>query len=149
MVKAASKKGWLDEKRCVQEILLSLVRAGSSAIMTYYALQVAKWLKEGAFADNYFKYTIGVTTLDDKKPEKIELYANSILMQYLNSQPLHSSQKLIKTTEDGALFSFELYPTPEFDMAILSYGSQVKILKPKTYVTRIKTIVSNILDMYH
>jgi porphobilinogen synthase len=55
MVKAASKKGWLDEKRCVQEILLSLVRAGSSAIMTYYALQVAKWLKEGAFADNYFK----------------------------------------------------------------------------------------------
>ena len=52
-------------------------------------------------------------------------------MKYLESQPLHSSQKLIKETKDGAVYSFELHPTPEFDMAILSYGSQVSVVNPK------------------
>jgi porphobilinogen synthase len=37
MLKAASQKGWLDEKKCVSEVLTSLHRAGSQLIVTYYA----------------------------------------------------------------------------------------------------------------
>lgn len=45
MLKAASMNGWLDEKATVMESLLSLKRAGASAILTYYAKTVAEWLK--------------------------------------------------------------------------------------------------------
>lgn len=46
MLKAASGNGWLDEKKVVLESLLSLKRAGTDAILTYHAKDVARWLDE-------------------------------------------------------------------------------------------------------
>lgn len=46
MLKAAAANGWLDEKATVMESLLSCKRAGADGILTYYAKQVAQWLKE-------------------------------------------------------------------------------------------------------
>ena len=46
MVKAAAERGWIDEKRIVMETMLSFKRAGAKMIITYHALDVAKWLKE-------------------------------------------------------------------------------------------------------
>ncbi|MEZ4741197.1 MAG: porphobilinogen synthase [Bdellovibrionota bacterium] len=45
-LKAASQNGWISEKECVLETLLSFKRAGSDAILSYYALTAAKWLRE-------------------------------------------------------------------------------------------------------
>ncbi len=45
MVKAASAKGWIDERRVTLEILTSIKRAGADMILTYHALDAAKWLK--------------------------------------------------------------------------------------------------------
>lgn len=47
MLKAAAQNGWLDEKAVVLEALLGCKRAGADGILTYYAKQVASWLKEG------------------------------------------------------------------------------------------------------
>lgn len=46
MLKAAAANGWLDEKSTVMESLLSCKRAGADAILTYYAKQVASWIKQ-------------------------------------------------------------------------------------------------------
>ncbi|MBR4395285.1 MAG: porphobilinogen synthase [Eubacteriaceae bacterium] len=46
MVKAAAQNGWIDEKRIVMENMISFKRAGASIIITYHALDVAKWLDE-------------------------------------------------------------------------------------------------------
>jgi len=46
MLKAAAQNGWLDERACVLESLLSMKRAGADAILTYFALDAAKWLNE-------------------------------------------------------------------------------------------------------
>jgi porphobilinogen synthase len=46
MIKAASINGWLDEKQVVLESLLAFKRAGSDAILTYYAKSVAQWLQD-------------------------------------------------------------------------------------------------------
>ena len=46
MVKAAAANGWIDEKRIVLEILTGIARAGADFILTYHALDAAKWLKE-------------------------------------------------------------------------------------------------------
>ncbi len=47
MVKAASEQNLIDEKRLVLETLLSMKRAGAKIIITYHALDVARWLQEG------------------------------------------------------------------------------------------------------
>lgn len=46
MLKAASQNGWIDEKPCVLEALLSMKRAGADGILSYYALQAARWLED-------------------------------------------------------------------------------------------------------
>lgn len=45
MLKAAAQKGWLNEQACVMEAMLSFKRAGADAILTYYAMDIARWLQ--------------------------------------------------------------------------------------------------------
>ncbi len=44
MIKAAAANGWIDEKRAALESLTSIKRAGADFILTYYALEAARWL---------------------------------------------------------------------------------------------------------
>ncbi|MCH7829958.1 MAG: porphobilinogen synthase [Proteobacteria bacterium] len=46
MLKAAANNGWLDEKQAVLETLLGIRRAGADGILTYFAMDAARWLAE-------------------------------------------------------------------------------------------------------
>ena len=46
MVKAAAQRGWLDERRVAMESLTSIKRAGADMIITYWAKDAARWLRE-------------------------------------------------------------------------------------------------------
>lgn len=46
MLKAAAQNGWLDERATVTEALLCCKRAGADGILTYFAMDVAKWLQD-------------------------------------------------------------------------------------------------------
>ncbi len=46
MIKAAAQKGWIDEKRVALEILTGIKRAGANIIITYFAPDIAQWLRE-------------------------------------------------------------------------------------------------------
>jgi porphobilinogen synthase len=45
MLKAAGQSGWIDERACALEALTSMKRAGADAILTYYAVEAARWLR--------------------------------------------------------------------------------------------------------
>ena len=47
MLKAAAANGWLDERAVAMESLLAMRRAGADGILTYFALDAARWLREG------------------------------------------------------------------------------------------------------
>ena len=46
MLKAAAANGWLDEQQCVMESLLAFKRAGADGVLTYFALDAARWIKQ-------------------------------------------------------------------------------------------------------
>jgi porphobilinogen synthase len=46
MIKAAAANRWIDERRIVLETLTAIKRAGADMILTYHALDVARWLKQ-------------------------------------------------------------------------------------------------------
>lgn len=48
MVKAAAANGWIDEKKIVMENLTGMKRAGAKMIITYHALDAARWIREGS-----------------------------------------------------------------------------------------------------
>jgi len=47
MIKAAAANGWIDERAVVMELLTGIKRAGADLILTYFAKDVARWLREG------------------------------------------------------------------------------------------------------
>jgi len=47
MLKAAAQNGWLNERACVMESLLGFKRAGADGVLTYFAKDAARWLREG------------------------------------------------------------------------------------------------------
>ncbi|QWP77312.1 porphobilinogen synthase [Lysobacter sp. K5869] len=46
MLRAAIQNGWLDERGCVMESLTSIKRAGADGVLTYFALDAARWMRE-------------------------------------------------------------------------------------------------------
>jgi porphobilinogen synthase len=48
MLKAAAQQGWIDERRVVLEILTAIKRAGADIILTYSAVDAARWLQDHA-----------------------------------------------------------------------------------------------------
>jgi len=47
MVKAAAQRGWIDERAAVLEMLTAIRRAGADMLLTYFAKDAARWLREG------------------------------------------------------------------------------------------------------
>jgi porphobilinogen synthase len=48
MLKAAGQAGWIDERACAMEALVGIKRAGADAILTYFALDAARWMNSGS-----------------------------------------------------------------------------------------------------
>lgn len=97
--------------------------------------------------DNYFKHSIGITS-NENEPQEIQLKVDKIASKYLESQPLHSSQKLIKEGSNRNTFQLNVLVSEELKRTILSYGSQIEVTKPKTLRTEIQQILANANDLY-
>src|SRR5690606_38106210 len=79
-----------------------------------------------------FKYTFGIINGTGEKPEKIVLSFTPTEGRYVESLPLHHSQKEVLKNKKEHRFEYELVPTYDFRMEILSYGSTVKVSEPES-----------------
>ncbi|GIJ96097.1 hypothetical protein CAPN001_06660 [Capnocytophaga stomatis] len=94
----------------------------------------------------FFSSSFGVFT--DKQIEKIIIKANEEKTKYLNSLPLHHSQKEIKTEGEYTFFEYFLRPTYDFRQEILTHGAEIEIISPIWFREEIKKIVINLHQMY-
>lgn len=78
----------------------------------------------------YFQNIIGITKFYDTVPPEIKLRFSRKQAFYLNSQPIHPSQKIIDENEDTITFSLTINSSPELEMIILSRGPEVEVLEP-------------------
>lgn len=96
---------------------------------------------------SYFRNAIGIT-VPEGKPEKIILSFTPHQGQYVKAQPLHWSQQIIR--DDGQEFriSLELLVNYELMMLLLSYGSGLKIVAPRSLVQRFTREVRDMIARY-
>lgn len=83
-------------------------------------------------AEKEYRYTFGIISGVEMKPEKIILSFTPREGRYIHSLPLHHSQKEILRNEDEWRFEYFILPTHDFIMEVLSYGADVKVLEPKS-----------------
>lgn len=81
--------------------------------------------------DNYFKYAIGITS-GNTLPQKILLKGSVVASKYLDSLPLHPSQKVVEVLDDGFVFSLFVSISEELIREILSFGGGINVLEPQS-----------------
>jgi predicted DNA-binding transcriptional regulator YafY len=75
---------------------------------------------------DYFKYSLGITQINNAKPETIILKFTSLRAPYILSQPLHSSQKIIVENDNELIIELNVYISHELIQTILSFGRSSK-----------------------
>ncbi|TDN87095.1 putative DNA-binding transcriptional regulator YafY [Salegentibacter sp. 24] len=95
-----------------------------------------------------FKDSFGIINGTDEDPVKVILSFTTREGRYVESLPLHHSQKLILNNDDEIRFSYFIRPTYDFRMEILSYGDQIKVVEPKALQTRIKKELQSSISNY-
>jgi predicted DNA-binding transcriptional regulator YafY len=107
-----------------------------------------KFVNENGFIPNeFFKFSFGITQLHNSKPEKVILSFSTKQAPYILTQPLHHSQVQLKSINNDVCIELYVYLTQELKMTILSYGAEVKVIKPKSLRDEIqKTIKEMVLN---
>lgn len=98
-------------------------------------------------AIDFFKNSIGITANPKLTNRIIELECNNVLIQYLESQPIHSSQQ-INETDNGGVVSLQLIITFELIQLLASWGSEVKVLRPLELKDKLKDYHLDALKQY-
>jgi predicted DNA-binding transcriptional regulator YafY len=89
-----------------------------------------------------------VTRLPDEKAVPVELIFQKEQAPYIQTKPMHPSQK-VKQLEDGRLqVRLHLIPNYEFVSQLLSFGEKVEVVAPKSLRMTIKKRLKDALDQY-
>ena len=95
--------------------------------------------------DNYFKHSVGITS-GNTAPEKILLKVSTVASKYIDSLPIHTSQKIIEMNDDHFVFSLHVNVSEELIREILSYGGDIQVVQPKKLVETIHKRASRLLN---
>jgi predicted DNA-binding transcriptional regulator YafY len=80
--------------------------------------------------ENYFKFAVGITADNNSEPENIVLKADNVAAKYIDSQPFHASQKIIKEGKNRTTFELKVLVSEEFIRSLLSYGGEIEVITP-------------------
>lgn len=98
--------------------------------------------------EDFFEDIIGVSKDPSKQIEEIKLLFNKEQAPYIQTKPLHWSQKN-NSLEDGSLeIRIKVIINYELEMRILSFGEKVKVLTPDSLLTQIKERIQKQLNNY-
>lgn len=96
---------------------------------------------------DFFSSCVGIS-LVDQLPANVIVKFTPKQAYYLLTQSIHSSQNVISHDEDGLVLSLNLVINYEFIGILLSYGSDVQVIKPKYLADKIVEIANRIADKY-
>jgi len=100
-------------------------------------------------ADTYAEDIVGVSISAKAKKIKLKIKAHGRQKYYLDTKPIHPSQKKIKESEDFSVFQLEVIPNYELQSRILSNIDTLEVLSPKSFRNQIKERLFNATQIYN
>lgn len=95
----------------------------------------------------FFKYATGISVFDGE-PETVLLKTSNVAARYIESQPFHESQKVTKRGKNKTNFKLKVWVSEEFIRALLSYGSELEVVEPKSLRDAISARVQAMTELY-
>jgi len=97
---------------------------------------------------DYFEDIVGVSRQENEMPVKVELLIAKELVPYIQTKPIHGSQKRVSQDDRGLIISLNVIPNYELEQLILSHGEKVQVLGPEAFRERIKTRIEEAWNFY-
>ena len=97
--------------------------------------------------ENY-RYCFGIINPNDEEPQDILLSFNPVQGKYIKSLPLHETQEVVKDNEVELQIKLKLRVTHDLIMELLSFGEQMKVLKPKSLANNLKKAHQRAFQQY-
>ena len=95
-----------------------------------------------------FKHSYGIITPQDQKIEEVVLSFEPEQGKYIKSLPLHETQEIVVDNEEELRIKLKLYLTHDFEMELLSYADNVKVLQPVSLAGKMKTALESAFKKY-
>lgn len=103
----------------------------------------------GAFdAESFFADYFGVIVASDEPLETIRIKVTQNQDKYIDTLPLHPSQKLIERIDGYSIYEFRVHPTFDFTQEILSHGAAVEVLSPAYYRDQVANTLQEACEVY-
>lgn len=99
-------------------------------------------------ATDYFRNCFGIFCSDENEPSEIELSFNPLQGKYIKSYPIHESQKILIDSNDELKISLHLHETYDLIMELLSYGPNVRVIKPQSLKNKIQENIKKMNQLY-
>ncbi len=104
--------------------------------------------KRWDFAD-YFEDVVGIRKEEEQEAVKIQLKFSKLMSSYIDTKPLHGSQKVLSKEEDGStVIQIEVIPNFEVENLIFSFKDEVEVLGPPAFRDRVKGMVERMQMKY-
>jgi hypothetical protein len=100
-------------------------------------------------AKDYFSDYYGIVTEKNTKPQQIVLRVYRSHVPYVQSLPLHRSQRLLEDKGEYADFGFFLVPTYDFIMRLLQAGAMIEVISPASLRETLKERISEMHSIYN
>ncbi len=133
--------GLNDENRLIQNLPLDRIKSIQLIKKEYIENSIVDF-------NEYFEDVIGVTVLQDEKPQIIKLFIEKDRWPYIKSKPLHGSQKTKSENDDGALIEMELIVNNELIALLFSYGEDLRVLEPDSLKQKMIEKANSLLKNY-
>lgn len=100
------------------------------------------------FNDDYFSDMVGVSKPKKYPVNTVTLWISPKRAPYVETKPIHESQKLKKNPDGSAIVTLNLYVNRELEQLILSFCDDIKVISPEFLVDKIRNRFLSALDRY-
>jgi predicted DNA-binding transcriptional regulator YafY len=95
-----------------------------------------------------YRYCFGIISPNNEEPLDIVLSFDPVQGKYIKTLPLHETQQVVVDNEDELQIKLKLCVTQDLVMELLSYGDNMKVLKPKSLANKIKSELQKAFKQY-
>ena len=99
-------------------------------------------------AEESYRYCFGIISPNDEKPQEIILSFDPFQGKYIKTLPLHETQQVLIDNEEELQIKLHLHITHDLLMELLSFGNNVKVLKPELLANEIKAAHQRAFEQY-
>ena len=126
-----------------------------SKIITYALDRMSNVeLSDNSYSENisfdtnrFFHHAVGITVLEDA-PEKVIFKADNVAAKYIESQPFHHSQILVKEGKNKTTFELSVMISEELIRAFLGYAGEIEVVEPLVLKNQLIKRAKDLLSKY-